>query len=105
MVSFIFKCRSKTLFRLSIVVLSVLLLGCSDDELKLNKLTLPDGSVYVGEIGDGVLNGHGSLTYLNGSVYEGSFLDGAYEGKGKITYSNGDVYRGDFVKGSGTGKA
>jgi len=93
MVSFIFKCCSKRLFRLSIVVLATQLLGCGDDENKLNELTLVDGSIQ------------GQLTYLNGSVYEGSFVDGAFEGKGKITYSNGDVYRGDFVKGSGTGKA
>lgn len=98
--------------------------GCS--EKGPETITLDDGSVYVGEVVDGVPNGEGTLTDLMGSVwtgtfvdgklngygtylgydlveYEGFFKDGLFEGYGHWIGSNGDEYSGMFSGGKQNG--
>lgn len=108
-----------------VVAVAVLSCACSNEKT----ITLDDGSTYVGEVENGVPNGHGVLTSELGSTYEGNFVDGKlqgwgtyvgfdyteyegqfvdgeFEGLGHIIFSNGDEYWGQFVDGirSGVGR-
>ena len=53
----------------------------------------PGGAVYVGEIKNGQLNGHGAMTWPGGA-YVGQFRDGKMDGQGKKTYPDGKVEEG-----------
>ncbi len=68
------------------------------------KIKFSDGSIYEGEITDGIRDGSGILTYANGDVYEGEFDDDRISGDGKITYKNGDIYEGEFKNGMREGR-
>jgi len=65
------------------------------------KITLEDGSVYEGELVNGVPHGKGKCTSSTGGgiviVYEGDWVEAKRTGKGKQTFSNGNVFEGDFV--------
>ncbi|MEM9621224.1 MAG: C13 family peptidase [Pseudomonadota bacterium] len=69
-------------------------------------VSLPDGSVYEGELAAGRFSGSGILTYPNGDVFAGRFKDGLYHGLGTYRTSNGVVYHGHFdvqgLAGEGT---
>lgn len=62
-------------------------------------VTLDDGSVYVGQVTDGVPNGYGTLTDAIGSEWKGNFVDGKLQGYG--TYYGYDLveYEGMFKDG------
>ena len=45
------------------------------------------------------MTGDGKLSYYDGSVYEGQVLNGIFQGKGKYTWPNGSFYDGEFVNG------
>ena len=86
------------------------------------------GSVYEGDIVNGIregsgktmlmhgeydghwlndkLHGYGKMNYRNGDVYEGNWKDDNRFGFGKMIYQNGDVYEGDWKNGKrhGIGK-
>lgn len=68
------------------------------------KIKYSDGSIYEGEIKDGVRDGSGILTYASGDVYEGEFDDDEISGYGKLTYANGDIYEGQFKNGLRDGR-
>ena len=63
------------------------------------------GSVYEGEMKDGVMQGKGILTYDDGSRYEGDFRNGTFDGWGTLIYPDGHRYVGQFRNGTydGTG--
>ena len=68
-----------------------------------DKLTLPDGSVYEGDIKNGEMNGIGKLTWPNGSVYEGEMKNGEMNGRGKYKWPDGSVYDGEWKDGNMNG--
>ena len=47
-------------------------------------LTLPDGSVYTGDIENGKLHGNGTLVWPNGDALNGTFVDGQIAGQGRL---------------------
>src|SRR5690606_11761058 len=47
-------------------------------------LTLPDGTVYYGDLQDGLPHGTGRLVFKDGSIYVGSFRDGKRAGHGVL---------------------
>ena len=55
-----------------------------------------DGSIYSGNIFNGLPNGIGRTLYANGDIYDGQYKNGAMDGQGVIIHSNGDIYRGGF---------
>lgn len=62
-------------------------------------ITYSDGSVYEGDVFDGIVFGRGILRYSNGDVYEGDFKYDEPCGKGKLTLETGEVFTGDFSQG------
>ena len=68
------------------------------------KFTWADVDVYEGDWVDGKRTGKGTITLPNGVVFEGDFVDDKVHGKGKFTWADGDVYEGDWVDGKRTGK-
>jgi len=84
--------------------------GLYEGELKnglLNghgKLTWRNGDSYVGEFRNGLMHGKGKHVFVNSAVYEGEYADGLWNGKGKIVYFSGDEYRGEFKNGKYHGK-
>ncbi|KGD64467.1 hypothetical protein Y5S_02222 [Alcanivorax nanhaiticus] len=59
---------------------------------------LPDGSVYEGEVVDGLFEGQGTLRYDDQEYYQGNFENGRFEGKGELA-SNKWRYVGYFSEG------
>ena len=43
---------------------------------------LPDGSVYFGEMKNGLFEGHGTQIFQDGSKFVGDFSNGLYNGHG-----------------------
>lgn len=56
------------------------------------------GNIYVGEIENGMLEGHAIYTLANGDVFEGEFCHDKYE-EGKYTKSTGQYFEGTFFNG------
>jgi len=92
-------------------------------ETTTNRILMPLGGIYEGELKDGIANGFGKLIYpepdgdpdygpfLKGEIYEGNFLNGKKHGFGKLYFEKNDdnrnfVYEGDwkFNEKSGSGK-
>ena len=63
-----------------------------------------DGSVYTGQLKDGVPHGQGSMTYEDGSTYTGKFKDGVIHGQGRFEDADGTVMDGKFVDGEFQGE-
>jgi hypothetical protein len=63
-----------------------------------------DGGVYEGEFVDGDRHGLGIMKYSTGGIYEGEFSDDAEHGKGILKYADGGLYEGDFVDGNRHGQ-
>ena len=66
------------------------------------KITLPDGSIYQGELKEGKPEGKGVLHMpLSGHRYEGTFRDGKFQGQGKYFLSEKDEWiDGQFAAGN-----
>lgn len=62
-------------------------------------LNLPDGSVYEGDVVDGVREGSGRVTWQNGDEYVGEFKNGLRHGKGRFRWESGNSYEGDYFEG------
>ncbi|WP_158224641.1 C13 family peptidase [Agaribacterium haliotis] len=65
--------------------------------------TLPDGSVYSGDIVDAKFHGQGKLVYASGDTLSGEFVDGYVHGQALATYINGDVLKARFERGYASG--
>lgn len=91
----------------------------------------PDGSIYEGELDDGLPHGRGSYTFgrdsanagdrfvgsfdyggigaegsyhwRDGTSYIGSFLDGLPNGRGRQTFADGQTFEGPFEQGQAHG--
>jgi len=57
---------------------------------------LDDGSVYKGQMKDGLQYGKGKQVWKDGRIFEGYFKDGRIEGKGRMRHPDGDVYEGQW---------
>jgi len=70
------------------------------------KINFDDGRTYDGEWTNGIITGHGTMTYENGRKYVGKwkFIDDSYFGTGEITYENGLKYIGEWMDGQKHGK-
>ena len=60
------------------------------------RIEYKNGSVYVGKVKDGKMNGRGTYTFSNGSKYEGEYKDGKSDGRGEYTHSDGSKYEGEW---------
>lgn len=58
-----------------------------------------DGSVYEGKMIDGLLEGHGKITYVKGRIEEGEFANGKLHGQGKKIIPDWGVEEGKFKDG------
>ena len=56
--------------------------------------TFPDGSVYVGQLRNGVPHGLGKGVFNNGQIYEGEWKSGLRDGFGKYSWPDGTIYEG-----------
>lgn len=61
------------------------------------RLELPNGDVYEGEIRDGQRTGYGVYSWRDGQRYEGGFDAGRRTGLGTFTLRDGTVFRGEFL--------
>jgi hypothetical protein len=52
--------------------------------------------VYVGDIVDNKMHGHGMFTFNCGQIHKGTFEKGECTGPGIRSYPDGDVYEGDI---------
>ena len=96
------KCKCYRLI-LNLAVLLSVLTACSENT-GFDGIRFADGSIYHGEMQDGILHGRGGLVFVNGSRYQGQFMNGVFHGNGSFFYYNGDVYHGEFKNGVATGK-
>ena len=64
-----------------------------------------DGSVYVGDMVNGIPTGKGKYTDVNGDIMEGDFIQGMLHGYGRHEKGDGIIYEGEFQKGMAHGKA
>ena len=54
-------------------------------------LTWPDGTKYIGELKDNLMNGQGSITFPDGTKYVGEFQNDERHGQGSYIYADGRV--------------
>jgi len=66
------------------------------------KLTLEDGTIFEGTYNAGTIT-YGTADYGNGNRYTGSFTNNKWNGKGFLHKGNGDFYLGQFSNGNITG--
>ena len=60
------------------------------------KLTMASGSVYVGEVRNGMPEGKGEMNYTQGGKYVGIWSKGKRHGQGKMTWVTGNWYEGEW---------
>lgn len=54
----------------------------------------PDGTVYKGQVKEGLRHGFGIQVWPDGARYEGMWRDNVASGRGKFFHIDGDVYDG-----------
>ncbi|WP_346838428.1 C13 family peptidase [Microbulbifer sp. SAOS-129_SWC] len=94
--------RRPVIHPLSLSVL-LLLAGCKPAQFG-GGTALPDGSVYRGELHNGLFQGEGELTWPDGRHYTGAFEQGLMSGRGHLDYGDGCSYDGDFANGNRNGE-
>jgi uncharacterized protein (TIGR02145 family) len=67
------------------------------------KRILDDGSIYEGELVNGIMEGKGKYLFKDGTLYVGDFKNNQLEGYGKFTYPSGKIYEGEVVRGKRQG--
>ncbi len=70
--------------------------GCNNE---VGEYRYPDGTVYRGEICDGVPSGQGSIYYTDGNQYNGQVAFHRPEGLGLMRYADGLIKGGLWQKG------
>lgn len=80
-------------------------LGQSGEDLYKGRGTMihASGNVYEGYWDSGLYSGKGRLISFNGRIYEGEWLKNKPEGRGKLVYENGDIYVGSMADGKRNG--
>ena len=56
-----------------------------------------DGSEYIGNFIDNIIQGFGVYRFPDGSIYEGSWKNNCKHGIGKLLFNNGNIYNGEFL--------
>lgn len=56
------------------------------------------GSIYVGEVVNGIRDGCGTTRMKNGDSYTGEYKNNKRQGNGIYTYASGDKYEGQFLE-------
>lgn len=82
-----------------LLLVLLLLAGCSQQADSALELSTPDGSVmgsYTGEEAEGLPEGQGVFTSENGWVYEGSFSAGSF-GTGRVSNYPAPQYNGSYT--------
>jgi|GEM_PF-2498611 len=64
----------------------------AEEQVRVGRLKLADGTLYTGEIQNGIPRGRGVLIDEDGMVYEGNFVDGKKNGRFLRKYPTGSVY-------------
>lgn len=75
-----------------IICLSIFLFAC---EREGQMIKYPDGSVYTGDLKDGLRHGYGVMKYPSGWVVEGEFKEGLRHGY--VVSTNPEKVGGDFI--------
>ena len=60
------------------------------------KLTLHDGSVYIGSFINNKIEGEGVYKWSNQQEYKGTFKNNKMDGEGVFTWPDGRVYKGHY---------
>ena len=60
----------------------------------------PYNGKYEGQIENGKPDGHGKLTLINGTKYIGEFSKGTWNGQGTFFFPGGDIWKGEFKEDS-----
>jgi hypothetical protein len=61
-------------------------------------LNFADGSEYVGQWRQGLMDGAGTRRFPNGDIYMGPYVSGQRRGQGRFYFSNGDMYVGSWER-------
>jgi hypothetical protein len=76
--------------------------GNKNDKLSkgesVKDFVLPDGSVYTGQLVDGLPDGRGVKQFTDGGRYNGEFRRGFREGTGTFVWSSGATYTGHWLR-------
>ena len=80
---------------------SLLLPPCSDAPSNwrgrcLEKVFFPNGTIYFGEMLNGLFHGEGTLNFGSNEIYVGQFFRGKRSGPGVYRYPDGRVYVGEW---------
>ncbi len=86
------------------LITALLLAACDAPQLLPPDARLPDGSIYTGDIRDGLFHGDGVQEFASGVVYRGQFQEGYWHGQGEIESPAGWRYEGEFRKGLMSGQ-
>ncbi|WP_323845954.1 C13 family peptidase [Microbulbifer magnicolonia] len=78
--------------------LLLLLTGCEPAQFA-GGTALPDGSVYAGDLENGLFHGQGELSWPDGRRYEGEFRQGRMTGQGRYVFGDGCSYDGEMLDG------
>jgi hypothetical protein len=65
----------------------------------VNRISLPNGDRYEGDLTGDTRNGAGTYLFASGDRYDGNFVNNQFHGKGTLTSVNGEVYAGEFERG------
>lgn len=86
--------------RMPLPLLAIFLLtACDVPKLMAPDARLPDGSIYSGDIREGLFHGEGVQQFASGLTYSGQFREGYWHGEGELESPAGWRYAGDFQEG------
>ncbi len=66
---------------------------------EMDSITFDDGSLYTGEVKNGIPYGRGEVAYSSGNRYEGYWRDNAPHGEGTMYYTSGRVISAVWNRG------
>lgn len=74
-------------------------------QLSKGRNTYSDGSIYEGDVKNGLRDGFGTQSYANGSYYRGQFKNDKREGYGEYQdLRKGNIYYGTYYQGKRHGR-
>lgn len=86
------------------LILAVLCTASAMADSGTETINYSDGSIYIGQVVNGLPHGRGTMIWPNGNVYTGDHVNGERTGRGSCSWANGDTYTGLFVNDVRTGK-